>query len=596
MLSQDNYEKSNIQNHISINSKTNHMAIGQYKISCPICSDQRKNKQDKPLSVNINQDSIIYHCHHCSVNGAYRHSQGLKMTKVITKPIQTPRKIIKFPTPDKEEAKEWLAERGISILTAERSGCILGKKNNKSVIGFPFLEGTKTIAVKYRTASSLKEFWWENVATKLWGGAILDDALPTMPDTIIITEGEIDCLSIQTAFAAENGGTQNAICYSVPNGAPNKLTDNLVLDPKEDGRFKYIWEDRSKFDQVSRIILAVDTDDNGKILADELSRRLDKARCYTVNWSGCKDANELLVAEGSEAVRKSILGAIPVPLHGLNNIDFYNDEFQKLYEKGRPTGVSTGFESIDKLFNIQAGYLCVVTGFPGEGKSAFIDQLLINIAKNYGWKSNICSFEKPPTYHAIQMAECYIGKPFFEGHNVRMSQEEKDFSQNFISEHFLFQDYQDGGQPTIENILEKSAQAVMRYGTKVLVIDPYNFIETNHKGLQTDAISTMLTKIQLHCKKYDILCFFICHPAKPQIRDGKKAVCTGVDIAGSMSFFSKADFGITVYRNDESVGIHCWKQRWGWMGKVGQAELKFDPLTNRYSEFEEIEDTYDWEF
>jgi len=590
MLSQ---EKNLIKDHVHTNSKTNHMSEGQYKISCSVCQDQRKNKLDTPLSVNINNESIIYHCHHCGINGAISRSQGIKMNRIPSPTKQQPKKIIKFPTPDKGEAQKWLEQRGISIVTAEKSGCILGTKNNKPVIGFPFTENNETVAVKYRTASSKKEFWWENNATRLWGGRIIDKSLPTMADTIVITEGEIDTLSITEAFQ----GLQNVIVYSVPNGAPNKVTENLKVDPKEDGRFKYIWEDRNIFDKVTRIILAVDVDANGKILADELSRRLDKARCYNVDWGeGFKDANELLVARGSEAVRQSILSATPVPLHGLHNIDYYSDDFQKLYERGKPQGVSTGYDSVDQLFNLQTGNLCVVTGYPGDGKSAFIDQILINVAKNYGWKANICSFEKPPTYHAIQLAQCYIGKPFFEGNNQRMSQDEKDISQQFISEHFLFQDYQDGGSPTIEAILSRSAQAVMRYGCKILVIDPYNFIESNHKGLETDAISAMLTKIQLHCKKYDVLCFFIAHPNKPQMRDGKKNLVTGVDISGSMAFFSKSDMGLTVYRGEDSVGVHCWKQRWTWMGKTGNCKLTFNPLNNRYAEAEKVEDNYDWEF
>ena len=58
----------------------------------------------------------------------------------------------------------------------------------------------------------------------------------------------MDTLAIKTAF--EN--VMNVDCYSVPNGAPNKITDNKI-DPSEDGRFKYVWNDRDKFDGVERV-------------------------------------------------------------------------------------------------------------------------------------------------------------------------------------------------------------------------------------------------------------------------------------------------------------------------------------------------------
>ena len=240
-----------------------------------------------------------------------------------------------------------------------------------------------------------------------------------------------------------------------------RLTENKI-DPSEDGRFKYIWQDRELFKDVDKIVLATDNDKNGEILASELSRRLNKARCYTVNYKGHKDANELLVHTDSETVRKSGTKCRACSSHGLNNIDFYADEFQNLYEQGHPRGITTGFDSVDKLFSLQTGYLAVVTGYPGDGKSIFLDNIIMNACRNYGWKATYCSFEKPPTLHAVQLAQILVGKPFFEGINTRMTQEEKDFSQKFISDHILFQDYQDGGMPTIESILEKNAQSVMR--------------------------------------------------------------------------------------------------------------------------------------
>jgi len=288
------------------------------------------------------------------------------------------------------------------------------------------------------------------------------------------------------------------------------------------------------------------------------------------------------------------LEAEPIPLHGLNSIEHYSDEFQGLYEQGKPKGISTGIKSVDELFTLQTGYLNIVTGYPGDGKSAFLNNLVINVGRAYGWKTCFCSFEKPPALHAIELSQVIIGKPFFSGDNPRMSQEEKDFAEDWIKEHILFQDYIDGGLPTIEAILEKASQAILRAGCRILVIDPFNFIQSDYNGLETDMVNTLLTKIQLWAKQRDVLCFLIAHPTKPQIRDGKKNVVTGVDVAKSMAFFSKADLGLTIYRGESSVEVHCWKARWGWQAKTGKVDLKFDPLTGRYGETKEIEDNFDW--
>ena len=110
-------EKIDIKNHIHSNSKTNSYGHGQYKITCPSCQNERsKNRRDTPLSVNINAETIVYHCHHCGINGAIARNQGVKMAIVKTETTPIKKKPINLPTPDKQ-AEKWLLERGISIET-----------------------------------------------------------------------------------------------------------------------------------------------------------------------------------------------------------------------------------------------------------------------------------------------------------------------------------------------------------------------------------------------------------------------------------------------------------------------------------------------
>jgi twinkle protein len=574
-----------------IEDSTNNLTQGQHKIVCPLCKNSRKNKRDRALSVNIDSERIVYNCHHCAESGVINRRREQKMSIVKT---PKPTKPIEKPTEASDEAKNWLLDRGICYQTASDCGCFTAQKKYKPVIGFSYTNKKgKTDAIKYRSANGDKLFWWEGNAQRLWGENPKNKALETIEDTIVITEGEIDQLSIKTAFS----NYANIDVYSVPHGAPAKITTDNKIDPSEDSKFQYIWEERERFEGINRIILATDSDSAGDVLAHELARRLNIARCYRMDYKGHKDSNEVLRLEGKEVLRKQVLDAKPIPLHGLNSIDHYEDEFQGLYEKGRPTGATTGYPSVDELFTLSTGNLVITTGYPSEGKSAFIDQLVVNLARQSGWKTCFCSFEKPPALHAVQLAQVLTSKPFFEGQNERMSQEEKDFSEGWIKEHILFQDYMGGELPTIDAILEKGASAVMRYGIRVLVIDPYNFIHNDKKtGLETDMISDMLTKVQLFAKQHDVLVFFVAHPTKPFVRDGKKNVCTGVDIAGSMSFFSKADMGITVYRGEQSVEIHCWKCRWGWNGSLGSVNLTFNPVNGRYKEVEESEDDFDWSF
>ena len=52
-----------------------------------------------------------------------------------------------------------------------------------------------------------------------------------------------------------------------------------------------------------------------------------------MDYKGKKDSNDVLILDGAETLRTMVLEAKPIPLHGLNSMDFYADEFQNLYER-----------------------------------------------------------------------------------------------------------------------------------------------------------------------------------------------------------------------------------------------------------------------
>lgn len=54
-------------------------------------------------------------------------------------------------------------------------------------------------------------------------------------------------------------------------------------------------------------------------------------------------------------------------------------------------------------------------GVPNSGKSEWIDALMMNLSEQYGWGFALCSLEKTPDKHAIQLIEKV-------GHWPRMSQ------------------------------------------------------------------------------------------------------------------------------------------------------------------------------
>lgn len=550
---------------------------------CPACAPQRKKKTEKTLSVTFEGQDLIYYCHHCNVSGRKVNKPfyevEIEKTEAVVRAISVPK------TSDETEIESFLASRSIDYsLVKDKYNVVTGTRYFREhgdllageVPAIGFVYGNNE-AVKWRSLND-KRFTQDGAARSLWGL----DALRNVSEieTLVITEGEVDCLTVASAEI------DNVYTVSVPNGAPQKVS-NRSIDASEDRKFSYIWDAKDVIARSERVILVTDNDEAGVALQEEMARRIGRAKCYSVMYpDDCKDANDVLKNYGIDAVRGLIDSAEPLPLEGVYQVDDYRQEVEDLYKNGMIGGLSTGISSVDNLFTIVQGQLSIVTGIPGSGKSEFIDQLMVNLSQQYGWKFAIASFENPPALHIAKLAEKIAGKPFFDGQGSKMSEAEASNTLDYIHDHFMFLEQRTGEAATIDSVLDRCQQAVMRMGVRGLVIDPYNYIAQSQKAdNEHQNINDMLTRLVAFARAQGIHIWFIAHPAKmPTDQEGRTAVPKGMNISGSASFFAKADLGITVHRNkNKEVEVHCWKVRFKWLGQVGKVVLDYDVPTGRYS-------------
>lgn len=579
-----------------------HLPKGQYKKRCPLCQgERRKHKTDRPLSLMIDGDGVKYSCHHCGAEGGWLFSAQEPFysfngfSTEDTKAVEDEAQAITLTAPPDDvadQARAYLMGRGIaeSVIEAHTvQGNYRFNGHKVPAVGFPYRVNGDTVAIKWRSASSDKLFSQQNTCRDFF---LLDDYEDG--NDILICEGEMDALAWLSA-----GVPDNLSVMSIPNGAPQRVKDGKI-DPKDDNKFQYIWRSKDRMATARRIYINADNDDAGRALAEEVGRRLDRAKLWHVDLSGSKDAADALAKHGPQFLTQALADSEPVPIMGLETAEAFCDQFQYIYENGLTTGASTGITTLDDLITVSPGMVTVVTGIPGHGKSDIVDQICMNLAMSKDWKSVYCSFEKPPELHMAQMAEKFIGKPFFEGATPRMSPSERDYSVDWMSKHFMFMDYRRGGPTTISGILDAASAAVMRMGCRILVIDPYNYLAVDRTLRETDVISDMLTTIRQWAVSHDCHVFFIAHPAKLHgDRVGKKVVVTGHDISGSAAWYSKSDFGMTVWRDLDGVEpseVHIWKVKWSWLGRVGNTTLAFDPITSRWSDCDPEADGFDWDF
>ncbi len=543
---------------------------GKVKCFCPQCHDTRRDKRDRSLSVDL--DKGVWNCHYCGWGGALGRSDEEKERWMRSQPwfrpapIRRQKPAYKRPsatgsTTLSAKAVKWFASRGISLATLRAAKVTEGlewmpQKNCKAnTVQFNYILNGALINTKFRTGDK---------CFKLVSGAELlpynIDAIKGQP-TCVITEGEMDALSFMEAGVAS--------VVSVPNGA------NANLDYLDDFIEDY-------FDDKQTIYIAVDTDTKGTELRDELLRRFGPERCRVLDFGDdCKDANEHLMAHGMESLLRCLADAPEVKVEGVFSVSDFEQSLDAIFEDGLQRGVTIGHENIDRFLSFETRRLCLVTGYPGSGKSEFIDEMAERLNIRYGWRFAYFSPENAPlAYHASKLIEKFTGRRF---HRSCLTYGEYKQVKEHLEQNFFFispADYR------VDTILEKARYLVRRRGIKALVIDPYNRLEDERGSRkETDYVSRLLDKLTNFAQQNDILVILMAHPAKPaKNKDGKIDPPSLYDISGSAHFFNKADFGIVVHRDraNNTVEIRVEKVKFRHLGEPGVAVMCYNPVNGRY--------------
>lgn len=532
---------------------------GENYAECPECSKTRKHKSKKSFSWNDTKKTG--HCFNTDCEASFYEFKPEMQKKVYEAPKW------RNKTELSNEFVKWFEGRMINQNTLVKMGICSDTifvpqiEKEVPVICFPFYLDERIVNIKSRDID--KHFTLSKNAELIFYNI---NSLKNAKE-IIITEGEIDCISfIQCGF--EN-------CVSVPNGASARNMEYL------DNYFDL-------FEPIEKIYLATDNDIAGIGLREELIRRLGQERCYIVNFKDCKDANEYLCKKGGLALSSTIKEAIELPVEGIINLNSCYDEIYTLFVKGLEKGSVIELANFDALMTFELGRLAIVTGIPGHGKSEFVDFLATKLNILYGWKTAYFSPENYPTkYHYSKLCSKITGKRFQLGYIT-----EKEYIETFeyIDDNVSFIYPEE--DMTIENILIKAKYLVKKRGIKILVIDPYNKIEhlRDKNESETEYISRFLDRLTMFGKKYNVLVFLVAHPRKMDRSNNSYMIPTLYDINGSANFYNKCDYGIIVFRDFEQKKtiVNIQKVKFKHLGDGGQTELMYNYNNGRYEPKDDV--------
>ena len=547
--------------------------------TCPKCSAERKRANQRKPCLSVNVDKEVWYCHHCGWAGTLQQGEDRRYqgNNLHWKKPEWVRPTYQPDATLSEGTLAFFTKRGISKEVVERNRITTGSVYMPQVgdwvnaIRFPFYRGGEVINVKYRDKK--KNFRMEAQAERIFYG--LEDVNPTMT---IIVEGEMDKLAVEQA-----GMTY---CISVPDGAPAPTTKDYS------SKFEFLENCKAQLEGVECFALAVDSDEAGKKLEEELLHRLGRDKCVLVKWpEGCKDANDVLLTHGAQAVMDCIYNAEPPPVPGIVKVYDIMERLEHLYDNGLAPGVTVGWRGLQDLYRVSLGEWTLVTGIPGHGKSEFLDAMLVNLANLYDWAFAIYSPENHPLeQHIAKILEKRVGKPFRGADVFRMDRDELRTGAAWMNCHFQFLK-PDEGNLSLDGILELAKSAIYRDGIKGLIIDPWNELEHERPPnlTETEYISKCLTRLRQFARGNQIHIWVVAHPTKLQKdKNNIYPVPTAYDVSGSAHWNNKADNVISIWRDRGKEGspvqVYIQKIRFKKNGRIGMAQFMYNTTTGTFTD------------
>ena len=501
----------------------------QQKVQCPNCIKLGKeNYKDTCLSVNLSEG--IYNCHKCGWYGKVKSENSIVMeAKVYKTPEKNNMKLLT------DQGRSFLNSRGITDEVIDKNK-IVSTKDNRSIL-FPYFRDGKIVNFKTRGIDGKFFTQSRDAEPIIYNYDRCKDA-----KGIVICEGEMDSLSWEVAGMEAH--------TSVNMGAPNSNDKNI------DKKLECISNCYDVFDRNIPIYIATDEDENGRNLQRELVRRFGAEKCLLVDLKPFKDANEVLLKEGAESLKRRLKMASTPKVEGIFNLDDVRASMLDGFHNGQDRGTTTYIDAIDKAWTWRNGEVNIWTGYQNEGKSLFLNQLATLKAVFDGWKFAIFSPENLPLNDFFNdIIEMYIGRSSDPYHNsLQMSLEEYNEAMDFVNKHFFLiypkKDFQ------LNSIFERAKFLVKTKGIRSLIIDPYNVVQHKMRsGEREDLyISRFMSELKRFALDQNISVHLVAHQVTPQKDNDGRYIKPDVNrIKGGGTFADKADNVMFIWRPDRAL-------------------------------------------
>ena len=434
---------------------------------------------------------------------------------------------------------------------------------------YPYTKDGEVVAYKERILPKDFRTHGDFKKTELFGQA---QAVGTK--TLVITEGELDCMAVAEAFTSHY---KDRIFPVV--SLPSATGTRALLDQRE-------W-----VNQFESVILMLDNDEAGKKSLELCAKIIGAGKVKIAALKG-KDPCEVLQSQGPNAILRAIWDAQTWSPAGIVVGEDIWSEF-----KARQSTESIPYPACldglnEKLKGIRHGEITLFTSGTGSGKSTVIKEIVLDLLDKTTDKIGLISLEESVGDTAEKFISMELRRSVMDTTNLEDKEIRKGFDKVFGDERLVLLDHQ--GSVGDSSLIDKIEYMALM-GCKYLVLDHITIaVSEGTEGLSgNEAIDKMMSDLLKVVKKHNVWLGLISHLRKAQggtksFEEGKLASIDDIKGSGSIKqiSFDIISFARNLVADDvgerNTITFRVLKSRFtGLTGNAGAAT--YDINTTRLS-------------
>lgn len=385
---------------------------------------------------------------------------------------------------------------------------------------------------------------------------------------IVITEGEIDCLTV-----SQLQGNKWPV-VSIPNGAQAAK--------------KAIEANLEYLENFEEVILMFDMDDPGRKASEECAKIMPAGKAYIANLP-CKDPNECLSEGKGPEVLQAVWNAKPYRPDGIvSGTD--------LYEKC-VTDIDDLKDSVEypwvalqnKTKGARHGELYVFTSGSGMGKSTILRELEYYFGVHRGELCGIVALEESTRKTGMELMSIHLSKRLIlDPECADEDERSRAFAETIGNGNFFLYDH--FGSLDSGNLLSKLRYMIVSLGCKRIFLDHISIVvsgmDADEDGGERKAIDKLMTNLRSLVEETGATMFVVSHLKRPEKKGHEEGAQVSLSqLRGSGAIAQLSDMVIGLERNQQGdnpnvLTLRVLKNRF--CGDTGiSGYLEYDPETGR---------------